>query len=567
MEASTGTGPQSHPFTCNSCQVAFRSSDAQRSHMRSDWHRYNLKRRVASLPPLSSEVYNEKVLNAQATTKAAAERATFERVCTACQKTYFSENAYQNHIGSQKHKLKAATQQRGANDETGSVTGSMISSAFSLGEPISVKSAESDPDYETVVSGLKQASLQEKDSSSRRPSKSTTVSTNGTSSDRPVEDLPLSRCLFCNYDSPTVPLSVLHMSKFHGLFVPEQKYLADLEGLLKYLQAKIHLNNECLYCHKLKGTATGIQTHMRDKGHCMIAFEEEGEMIEIGQFYDFSSTYSDDEDDVDSDDTTTEGGAKVRDGAAGEDDGWETDSSASSIDSDEISAVPIDDRSHQYSKLSSHRHHSRNDPRPHKNADGFHSHAHSHSHAAFYDGYELHLPTGRTAGHRQFKNYFRQNLRDYPTPEEREQKLLEAASDDDSDEEMADADDVASRNTSRNEGRRDANGALITRANAGMLGASDSQKRGVKQAEKRDRKSELRARNRVQARVEKQNNSQKHFRVSLPRLSYMCVSQILTFEIGPSSPVNTSWFIHAFELGVSRALRIDTVSPHCMAHE
>ena len=28
---------QSHPYTCNTCQVAFRNSDLQRSHMRTDW--------------------------------------------------------------------------------------------------------------------------------------------------------------------------------------------------------------------------------------------------------------------------------------------------------------------------------------------------------------------------------------------------------------------------------------------------------------------------------------------------------------------------------------------------
>ena len=42
----TATGPQptsvsnaaqSHPYTCNTCQVAFRNSDLQRSHMRTDW--------------------------------------------------------------------------------------------------------------------------------------------------------------------------------------------------------------------------------------------------------------------------------------------------------------------------------------------------------------------------------------------------------------------------------------------------------------------------------------------------------------------------------------------------
>lgn len=43
--AVSGAGPAmdpnnitaTHPFTCNTCQVAFRGSDAQREHMRSDW--------------------------------------------------------------------------------------------------------------------------------------------------------------------------------------------------------------------------------------------------------------------------------------------------------------------------------------------------------------------------------------------------------------------------------------------------------------------------------------------------------------------------------------------------
>lgn len=27
----------SHPYTCNTCQVAFRNSDLQKGHMRNDW--------------------------------------------------------------------------------------------------------------------------------------------------------------------------------------------------------------------------------------------------------------------------------------------------------------------------------------------------------------------------------------------------------------------------------------------------------------------------------------------------------------------------------------------------
>lgn len=29
--------PASHPYTCNSCQVAYRNLDLQKTHMKSDW--------------------------------------------------------------------------------------------------------------------------------------------------------------------------------------------------------------------------------------------------------------------------------------------------------------------------------------------------------------------------------------------------------------------------------------------------------------------------------------------------------------------------------------------------
>jgi pre-60S factor REI1 len=49
-------------FTCISCRVAFESADEQRGHFATDWHRYNMKRRVASLPPVAAASFNEKVM-------------------------------------------------------------------------------------------------------------------------------------------------------------------------------------------------------------------------------------------------------------------------------------------------------------------------------------------------------------------------------------------------------------------------------------------------------------------------------------------------------------------------
>ncbi|KAL9113552.1 MAG: hypothetical protein Q9227_002290 [Pyrenula ochraceoflavens] len=489
--------------------------------------RYNLKRRVASLPPIPAETFNDKVLTAQATSNAAAAKAAFERSCNVCEKTYFSENAYKNHVGSSKHKARVAVFEKNLKD-----TDSMTGSAFSLGDPINVKTpsaadSEAEAEFDHVVEGMKDTSLAEKDPLSNRPSRphhsghdksrdhplSPTKSGSATPSSTGLSSLPLSRCLFCNYESPTWKLSVEHMTKIHGLFIPEKEFLVDPEGMLRYFQAKIMQNHECIYCHKLKSTASGTQTHMRDKGHCMVAFETEEEMVEVGQFYDFSSTYSDD--DASSEDTAMgeandrTGGAKLTSSftASVDEDGWETDSSASSVDSEELGAIPVDDHSHQYAKLAMHRHHSHEDPRPHRNKDGFHSHAHVVPHAVFHSEHELHLPSGRTAGHRSLARIYRQNLHSYPTAKERFERAQRTI-------EAGENGDVTMVDGESNGPSQQSNGsqALINRSEAGMLGATTAQRREVRAAEKRDRRIEHRARNRYQAKLERQNNFQKHYR-------------------------------------------------------
>jgi pre-60S factor REI1 len=503
--------------------------------------RYNLKRRVTSLPPISSEVFTEKVLQAQASSTAAATKAAYEKTCTVCQRTYFSENAYQNHVGSQKHKARLAESKVEQVDDEAS---SVMSSTFSLGEPVSTNEdmedidSDAEGEFNEVIEGIKKTNLKDIQPVTGRPSrphhatppaddaKSTTTASSITAAanEAPIET-SLKRCLFCNYDSPSVPLNAVHMERIHGMFIPEKLYLVDLDGLIESLREKIYDLHECLYCGKLKPTVFGLQTHMRDKGHCKIPFHTEDEQLEIGEFYDFRSTYSDDEEESDSEDAqpgrNRNGGVKLgtarqtetagEDGEAVEDgDGWETDSSASSLDSADLTAVPLDQRTHQYEKLDQHPHHSHSDPRPHHSKDGWHSHAHKHNHAVFYSDYELHLPSGRTAGHRSLNKYFKQNLHNHPTSEDRQEQLgLEAAANSDSEE----GDQRIARRNERERGR-----ALTSRANggSGMLGVATEKKREVQAAEKRSRKVEERERRKFQWGNNKQGNFQKHFRVSNP---------------------------------------------------
>ncbi|KAI4698680.1 hypothetical protein J4E81_005291 [Alternaria sp. BMP 2799] len=541
-----------HPFTCNTCQVAFRSSELQRAHMQTDWHRYNLKRRVASLPPLSSDIFTEKVLANKATAAATAAKASFEKLCTPCQKTYFSENAYNNHLNSSKHRINMAKSGRGAQlDDAASVTGSMVSSAFSLGESMAESEATTvngDKEVADVAEGLRNASLEGEGTAENDPAAAEDDKSSVAASTKPAAD-PLLDCLFCNYKSPNFQLNITHMGRYHGMFIPEKEFLAQPEELIKHLHEKVHAYHECLKCHKTLHTASGIQTHMRDRGHCMIAFDSDIELVEIGEFYDFRSSYPDaaDFDEMaeeaeDSDDSSSTTGGGIKLGArretkttteddaamssnAEEDAGWETDSTVSSVPTDEITAVPID-RSHRHKSLNKSKHHNHADPRPHRAADGFHSHAHHTPQAVYHDEYELHLPSGRTAGHRSLNKYYRQNLRNYPGVAERMEeaqraRIPGAITAGDEDEEDQDG-DVTMDGEEGEEGSQlqvrgrghDKDRQLLSRANGGrgMVGVTDAKKKEIQAVEKRDRRKEQAARSRYQANVEKAQNSQKHFR-------------------------------------------------------
>ncbi|KAL9104230.1 MAG: hypothetical protein Q9163_000778 [Psora crenata] len=479
--------------------------------MRADWHRYNLKRRVASLSPVSAEVFAEKVLTAQASSTAVAAKASFEKMCAACQKTYYSENAYENHIKSQKHRLRVASL---ANDEVATEDGdtaSIISSSISLGELINGTAprvaaidavgdaidSEAEAEFSKVVNGIKETKITGEPLSRRptrphhsageqrvahplSPQESRDGPTNAHAEAQSTQsDPPLINCLFCNHLFPTFNLNIAHMTKFHGLFIPEQDYIIDSEGLVRWLWHRINDEpHECIYCHKTKNTAEAVRDHMKDVGHCKIAFEEEVDLIEVGQFYDFSCTYSDKE---------SSDGHVSGDGDEDKDDDWESDSEVASegLD-DEIEIVDI--------------------PKVRKR---FPESDLQHKQQAMISDNELYLPSGKIAGHRSLNKYYRQNLHSHPSRAEiiERQFLLEAAIE--TGEEGAVMMNVDQESNKRVRGRQ-----LITRANGGlgMLGVTDAKKMEVQAVQKRDIKRAQRAEKLYQWGVDKRGNKQKHFR-------------------------------------------------------
>lgn len=465
---------------------------------------------MAELPPLSSETFAEKVLHAQASTRLERERATFEKNCASCNKTYYSENGYVNHLGSHKHRQNVATAQMNAICARGSgasgrraekdETASVVSSTFSLG---TANGSEEKAAAETA--------LAEKVEALNVSGDSTPTPSEAPGKEEQQQALALEACLFCPYVSPSLTLNVSHMTKAHGLFIPEASYLVDLTGLITYLGQKLALGNQCLYCNKQKGGLEGIRTHMQDKGHTMLGFETEEQQVELGQFYDFRSTYSDaGEESSSSDEAAESPGRKENaedewedvegagDEAEAEGEAWETDSDTS-VDSTNLGSIPID-------RVRTSR---RGETTGHHMQDGWHSHAHSH---VYHDDYELHLPSGRSVGHRSLARYYRQNLRDHPiAPTRRAVEYRRAAGDEDDEEGGVEVGEGGERALNRRERREEAR-AVAKRSDIGMTGATTSQKRDVAKFTKLAQAEEARGRSKFERGVNLKANSQKYYR-------------------------------------------------------
>ncbi|KAL7422134.1 pre-60S factor rei1 [Cryptotrichosporon argae] len=267
-------------FTCISCRVAFEQAEEQRSHFATDWHRYNMKRRVASLPPVSAATFNEKVLQRREQNAVRPDPRGMQ--CGACNKQFATENAYRTHIQSKKHREReayVASRPAKAADETEAGPSEPPTLVEDGDETDEDEEMDEDEDEEDEGEGDIEARI--------------------ASARRKIQPLD---CLFCANHFGSIDANLAHMKTAHSFFIPDRDILVDLPGLLSYLGEKVALGNLCLYCPnggKEFGSTEAVRRHMRDKGHCKIAYETDEDRAELADYYDFGG--DDDWEDADSD--------------------------------------------------------------------------------------------------------------------------------------------------------------------------------------------------------------------------------------------------------------------------
>ncbi|XP_016840333.2 zinc finger protein 622 [Nasonia vitripennis] len=271
-------------YTCITCRVAFRDLEVQRQHYKSDWHRYNLKRKVAELPPVTVEDFQKRVI-AQRSKADEVNRGKETLACKVCRKTFSTQNQYDNHLVSKKHKEKEK--------------GSRSNSELSLDQDEPMKLDTEEPAGSAPVKRMKNGN------ESAGPENDMEIEVDSdvesVDSDEWLEDTenPVvnNDCLFCNHHSKSWVRNLKHMTTAHSFFIPDPEFCTDIKGLLVYLGQKVFAGYMCLWCNdkgKAFRSAEAARAHMLDKGHCKMLHEGEA-LAEYAEFYDYSASYPDHE--------------------------------------------------------------------------------------------------------------------------------------------------------------------------------------------------------------------------------------------------------------------------------
>ncbi|KAM9323264.1 cytoplasmic 60S subunit biogenesis factor ZNF622 [Pholidichthys leucotaenia] len=330
-------------YTCISCRVAFADGEVQRAHYKTDWHRYNLKRKVADMPPVTAENFQERVLAQRAATERQLSGDATSEGCAFCNKKFSSANAYQNHLHSHKHQQAEKQALLAAQREVEKMNEKNLEKGL-----LDEEKEDNDTRNEALQRALKQrSSLAKPGQRTERPERPPrtmwleeqakrrereegaaaeeeewedvgedddmdedeeeeevmeeeeeedgSAAPSGTHPTALPGSIPVTDCLFCSHHSKTLVKNIAHMTKVHSFFIPDVEFLVDLRGFIRYLGEKVGAGNVCLWCNE-KGrsfySTEAVQHHMIDKSHCKL-FTGGDAALEFADFYDFRSSYPD----------------------------------------------------------------------------------------------------------------------------------------------------------------------------------------------------------------------------------------------------------------------------------
>ena len=180
-------------------------------HYKSDWHKYNLKRREAGLPLLKEEEFKMRLEAALALRKEKEKKNGTDHI---------------KDINSKKNKNK-------------------INNKSKKKDKNSIKKNDGDAAAADAVDTEMTAEGNNDEASTQKPRIPAALAE---SQENPEIDPKQS--LFNQHKSNSLKENVHYMQQKFGFFLPDRECLVDVEGLLGYCHEKIKLGHFCLYCEQ-----------------------------------------------------------------------------------------------------------------------------------------------------------------------------------------------------------------------------------------------------------------------------------------------------------------------------
>ncbi|ESQ54047.1 hypothetical protein EUTSA_v10025366mg [Eutrema salsugineum] len=279
-------------LTCNACNMEFDDEAERKLHYKSDWHRYNLKRKVAGVPGVTEELFEARQ-SALAQENGKSDEAPMLYSCGICGKGYRSSKAHEQHLKSRSHVVRVSQ---------GTTTNGEEDKAIIRPLPPRRKGSfdeESEDEWVEADSDDELAAQEASDSLSKlNVNESGSAEEDMDEDDADKYELDPTCCLMCDKKHNNLETCMVHMHKHHGFFIPDVEYLKDPEGLLTYLGLKVKRDFMCLYCNELCrpfSSLEAVRKHMEAKSHCKLHYGDgdDDEDAELEEFYDYSSSYVD----------------------------------------------------------------------------------------------------------------------------------------------------------------------------------------------------------------------------------------------------------------------------------
>lgn len=269
-------------FKCNTCGIAFNEPEFQREHMKTEWHRYNLKRRVADLPPIPADIFAQKMHQVQKQETAAP--VSRKQVTKKDLRRQEKEQRRQEQIRSGVANLNLDR------------SDSMSSVGFSAGEP-SQNYVSSASEFSTDVSDTSDSEMDEQ--GSVRNLQMDDVDKLLKEKLKSYVQIPSNVSFMDGHKSENAFENVKYLEKKYGMVIPEEEHVSDWDGLVSYFNEKVGLGNCCLSCNYMGRSLAAVRAHMVSKQHCKVPWDTEEEQAEIIDFYDYSDSEGEGWEDVD----------------------------------------------------------------------------------------------------------------------------------------------------------------------------------------------------------------------------------------------------------------------------